>query len=136
MFARLRDVFRRAILPVSQVKAEEDDVDPEELPSVFRCPITQELFVQPVCASDGHTYEKSALLDWFKTGNHTSPLTRRPIKPGSIHPNRALHAALLEHKKMIRKNRRLEAALSELDSDGSTQSSASSTWKFAPLAIS
>lgn len=38
------------------------------------CPITQSLFKDPVNAEDGHTYEKSAILEWFKT-HKTSPIT-------------------------------------------------------------
>ena len=40
------------------------------------CPITQSLFVQPIIAEDGHTYEKSALHTWFVTlNNNRSPVT-------------------------------------------------------------
>ena len=35
-------------------------------------------FTDPVCAADGFTYERSAILDWFKN-NHTSPMTREKI---------------------------------------------------------
>lgn len=40
----------------------------------FKCPITLLYFKEPVMASDGHTYEKSAILDWLKY-NDTSPVT-------------------------------------------------------------
>jgi hypothetical protein len=38
------------------------------------CPITDELFVDPVIASDGYTYERAAILDWFNE-YHKSPKT-------------------------------------------------------------
>ena len=46
------------------------------------CPITQELFVDPVVAADGFTYERGALLAWFakcSDGTVTSPLTNAPL---------------------------------------------------------
>ena len=33
----------------------------------FICPITYELMREPIVASDGHTYEKSAIEKWLKT---------------------------------------------------------------------
>ena len=40
-----------------EVEEEENDQIPEEL----LCPITQELFQDPVVATDGHTYEKAQI---------------------------------------------------------------------------
>jgi len=51
----------------------------------FMCPITYELMREPVVASDGHTYEKSAIEKWLKT-NHTSPRNGEPID-GQLIPN-------------------------------------------------
>lgn len=31
----------------------------------FLCPITFELMIDPVIASDGHTYERSAIEKWY-----------------------------------------------------------------------
>eukprot|EP00566_Odontella_aurita_P025815 CAMPEP_0113591252 /NCGR_PEP_ID=MMETSP0015_2-20120614/37165_1 /TAXON_ID=2838 /ORGANISM="Odontella" /LENGTH=122 /DNA_ID=CAMNT_0000497611 /DNA_START=152 /DNA_END=517 /DNA_ORIENTATION=+ /assembly_acc=CAM_ASM_000160 len=43
------------------------------------CPITQEVFRDPVVALDGHTYERTSLLMWFQThrngGTMRSPTT-------------------------------------------------------------
>lgn len=41
-----------------------------------RCPISYELFIDPVIASDGHTYERDAILEIFKNSSPKSPLTR------------------------------------------------------------
>jgi hypothetical protein len=40
----------------------------------FLCPITYELFREPVVACDGHTYEKAAIEKWL-TQKDTSPRT-------------------------------------------------------------
>jgi hypothetical protein len=44
----------------------------------FICPITYQLLRDPVVASDGNTYEKSAIERWLKT-THTSPRTGDPM---------------------------------------------------------
>jgi len=44
----------------------------------FTCPITQDILVDPVIASDGHTYERHALVNWINRGG-TSPITRKFI---------------------------------------------------------
>jgi hypothetical protein len=54
------------------------------------CPITQELFVDPVVAADGFTYERGALLAWFARcgdGIVASPLTNAPLSSMAIVDN-------------------------------------------------
>ena len=50
------------------------EADDEPNP-VFLCSITGEVFIDPVIAEDGHTYERTAIIDWLKK-NSISPLTR------------------------------------------------------------
>ncbi|CAF4820355.1 unnamed protein product [Rotaria socialis] len=38
------------------------------------CTITKRIFVDPVKATDGKTYERSAIIDWLR-GNRVSPQT-------------------------------------------------------------
>lgn len=49
-----------------------------EAPSDFCCPITHEVMVDPVIASDGHSYEREALVE-ILGGTKISPLTREPL---------------------------------------------------------
>jgi hypothetical protein len=73
------------------VLAEEDDEDDEdecgemsmETPEVsaaekesLYCILTGERMTDPVCTCDGHSYERSAILQWFKS-NQTSPRTNQ-----------------------------------------------------------
>lgn len=51
------------------------------------CPITLELFIDPVLASDGHTYERSAIIEWIKYHNGTSPMTREIIRIKELKSN-------------------------------------------------
>ena len=46
-----------------------------EPPANLVCPISQELYVDPVSAEDGYVYERKEIEAWFSRGNRTSPLT-------------------------------------------------------------
>jgi len=59
-----------------------------EILDALTCPITLELFVDPVLASDGYTYERSAIIEWIKHHNGTSPMTRKPLKIKELKINR------------------------------------------------
>ncbi len=52
----------------------------------FICPITYELMREPFIATDGHTYEKSAIEKWLKN-NNTSPRSGEPLESTIIIPN-------------------------------------------------
>lgn len=45
---------------------------------LFICPLSHEIFSDPVIAEDGHLYERSAIDEWLMA-NKTSPITREPI---------------------------------------------------------
>lgn len=69
-------------------------MEPEE----YRCPITQVIMVDPVCGSDGRTYEKSAITEWLR-GHATSPITREPMAIASLRPNYTLRSMIERYKK-------------------------------------
>lgn len=43
----------------------------------FKCPLTQEIMEDPVMAADGHSYESSALQNWFRVCSCTCSDSRR-----------------------------------------------------------
>ena len=51
----------------------------------------------PVVASDGHSYERSAILSVLRDGNGLSPLTRERLQPNVLIPNRNLKRRMQEH---------------------------------------
>ncbi|CAF0912643.1 unnamed protein product [Didymodactylos carnosus] len=63
------------------------------------CPITFELFDDPVMADDGHTYERRAIEEWINN-NHTSPLTRQTLYIEALRPNFVVHQLVEEFKKV------------------------------------
>jgi hypothetical protein len=58
------------------------------------CPITQEIMLDPVIASDGHTYERRAIDEWLRQHN-SSPLTSQQLENRNLLPSHTL-------KRMIR----------------------------------
>lgn len=60
------------------------------LPQELLCPITQEFMREPVVASDGYSYEKSAISKWISTGNTSSPMTNETLTDLNLVPNKTL----------------------------------------------
>jgi hypothetical protein len=59
-------------------------------PDKLLCPITLELFVDPVVAADGETYERSEIETWFAQGNTTAPLTTEELPSTALLPNKGI----------------------------------------------
>ena len=59
------------------------------------CPITSEIMRDPVVASDGHTYERSAIENWLRT-NSASPMTDQVLPSKCLFPNHELRSIFLE----------------------------------------
>jgi serine/threonine protein kinase len=57
------------------------------------CPITLELFRDPVLAQDGHTYERPAIIEWIQK-NGTSPITGQHLSLEHLYPNYAIKKAV------------------------------------------
>ena len=81
-------------------------------PDDFLCPITLELFREPVIAADNNTYERSAILRWFRDGNRSSPITNQNLKNTQIQPNIALLGSI---NSFLQKNEAIREQLQRLD---------------------
>ncbi|WCJ42504.1 Transducin/WD40 repeat-like superfamily protein [Euphorbia peplus] len=49
-------------------------------PKDFVCPITSNLFDDPVTLETGQTYERKAIQEWIDRGNSTCPITRQKLQ--------------------------------------------------------
>lgn len=67
----------------------------EQLSDMLCCPITHEVFQDPVLAADGITYERAAITHWL-SGHDTSPMTNIPLPSKDIHPNTLVKAIVKE----------------------------------------
>lgn len=61
------------------------------------CPITHDVFEDPVLAQDGHTYERGAITEHFRTCRR-SPMTNQHIQGTALMPNYALKAAVADYR--------------------------------------
>ena len=75
-------------------------------PPSFLCPITDEIMVDPVICSDGHSYERSAIEDWLRCHDR-SPQTNAPLSNKDLTPNHALRNAIEEWNKKAAKDFKL-----------------------------
>ena len=71
-----------------QVRCEELGLGSIQYPSDMCCPITLCQMVDPVVASDGHSYERRAIMAVI-SGDKKSPLTRESLA-STVFPNRTL----------------------------------------------
>ena len=69
------------------------------LQDAFVCPIAGDMMTDPVFTSDGHTYERAAIEQWFAStraqgGQPTSPLTGLVLANTNLIPNIALRGQI------------------------------------------
>jgi hypothetical protein len=72
--------------------------DGSGVPPEFFCSITGDIMNDPVMTCDGHTYQRSAIQQWFDDGNFTSPLTGEALPDLSLLPNMVLRSMISNWK--------------------------------------
>lgn len=60
------------------------------IPHLFRCPISLDLFTDPVTLCTGQTYDRHSIEKWFQAGNRTCPVTMQLLYDTSFVPNHNL----------------------------------------------
>ena len=84
---------------------EEDEIDDyareKGASSTFFCPVSLELFKDPVVVRTGQTYERRSVEDWIKRGGKTCPATGQALTEANdnvvrVAPNFALRSAIQE----------------------------------------
>ncbi|XP_068663633.1 U-box domain-containing protein 26-like [Aristolochia californica] len=60
------------------------------IPYLFRCPISLDIFTDPVTLSTGQTYDRSSIEKWLADGNLTCPVTMQKLQDLSMVPNHTL----------------------------------------------
>ncbi|CAB3378883.1 Hypothetical predicted protein [Cloeon dipterum] len=66
--------------------------DLSNVPHELICPITQEIFREPVICADGFCYERGAIDEWFLSGKISSPMTNLNMSSTTYAPNIKLRA--------------------------------------------
>ncbi|XP_068314666.1 U-box domain-containing protein 26-like [Pyrus communis] len=65
-------------------------VDEMSIPHLFKCPISLDLFKDPVTLCTGQTYDRSSIEKWLSAGNLTCPVTMQNLHDPSMVPNHTL----------------------------------------------
>ena len=73
-------------------------------PDALVCPISMELMEDPVLAMDGHTYDRSSIEAWLKTGRKTSPKTNAPLPSTALYPNHAVKSMVQDYLETCKKH--------------------------------
>ncbi|CAD6260828.1 unnamed protein product [Miscanthus lutarioriparius] len=60
------------------------------IPHLFRCPISLDIFTDPVTLCTGQTYDRPCIERWLAAGNRTCPVTMQPLGDAALVPNRTL----------------------------------------------
>ena len=63
--------------------------NPSSIPNEYLCPITHEMMRDPVCVSDGYTYERKAIEEWLAK-KQTSPMINCAIAGTQLYSNKVL----------------------------------------------
>ncbi|XP_078155685.1 U-box domain-containing protein 70-like [Carex rostrata] len=96
VWATIEPVIKAA----SQLKAHSSvgssSFNKEHVPSLFICPISQEIMKDPCIAADGFTYEAEAIKTWLNRGHDTSPMTNLVLPHHNLIPNHDLRSAIQE----------------------------------------
>ncbi|XP_019647749.1 PREDICTED: WD repeat, SAM and U-box domain-containing protein 1-like isoform X1 [Branchiostoma belcheri] len=69
----------------------------DKVPDEYLCPISREIMVDPVIASDGYTYERKSIESWLHKGKMTSPMTNALLPNMNLTPNRMLKMLIQRH---------------------------------------
>jgi len=75
----------------------------DKVPENIICPITGEIFFEPVSTVDGLTYEKAAIEYWFQK-NDTSPETGLKLNSKNLLPNFVIKKFVLDYYELNKKN--------------------------------
>tara|TARA_B100000902_G_C27321507_1_gene924959 strand:- start:616 stop:2970 length:2355 start_codon:yes stop_codon:yes gene_type:complete len=66
-----------------------ENMDFNAIRDSITCPITSDIMTDPVQGNDGHTYERSAIIEWLSR-NPVSPQTRQPMRESDLKVNASI----------------------------------------------
>ena len=81
-----------------QLRVQCNGVDTE----LLSCPLTLDMFVDPVTTPYGHTFERKAIVEWVQETNQC-PLTRQPLSVDALTPARTMKALCDSFRKSAEK---------------------------------
>lgn len=86
------------------------------IPQEFICPLTGNLFEEPVTIETGQTFERAALISWFEKGHRTCPVTGVTLDCVAMPLTNLVLKRLIQNWKSEHLNRLLDSASQFLNS--------------------
>ena len=77
------------------------DVQEEQIPQQYVCPLSLDIMRDPVMAADGYTYEREEIHNWLSQNNR-SPMTNLEMPSKDLLPNRSLNSAIESWKNEVK----------------------------------
>jgi uncharacterized protein len=65
-----------------------------EVPEDYICPLTLEIYNDPVVAADGHTYEREEIQKWIDSGKRLSPISGTRMNSKKLTPNHKMRSQI------------------------------------------
>lgn len=93
-----QNLFIAELLKDLDASRSDSSVGHDSYPVEYQCPITHDTMTDPVVAADGFSYEREAILSWFRQGSPfliRSPMTGLRIS-GEVHPNQSMKMQIRE----------------------------------------
>jgi hypothetical protein len=75
----------------------------EYIKKCLTCPISSNIFIDPVIAIDGHTYEREYIELWFSKSNN-SPMTGEFLYTKQLYPNYIIKSIIKNSKKLCKQD--------------------------------
>ena len=85
-------------------------------PKDLVCPISQDLFKDPVLAADGHSYEREDIKKWLEQNNR-SPMTNNEFEHEHLTPNHRLRSRCIEWRELHTTEAGLHAQLKQISGE-------------------
>jgi len=99
------------------------DYDLDDIPQEFLCPLTLQVFENPLVNMYGMNYERSAIVEWLDRGNQVCPLTRRPLSLSGLIHNHALKTRIMIWKAEQDEQRVSASAIASVEAEGKDHNS-------------
>ncbi|XP_050306256.1 WD repeat, SAM and U-box domain-containing protein 1-like isoform X2 [Anthonomus grandis grandis] len=88
------EIMTRELKWLKKVEVQIERPPSIDIPEEFLCPITHEIMREPVTCSDGFTYERNAIAEWFMSGKFSSPMTNEVLDNTDFSPNLELRDSI------------------------------------------
>jgi len=93
--------LKQSQIPTSSIANNQCELEMEsrQLPLHFLCPLTKKCMEEPSTASDGHTYEHTAIKTWLQSCQQ-SPVTQEVLSGCTLFPNHLVQSQIIDwHRK-------------------------------------